>query len=326
MQYRFVTTDVFTDRMFGGNQLAVFPDARGLDPARMLQIAREFNFAETVFALPPEHPANTRRLRIFTPASELPFAGHPTIGAALMLATIGAVPLTGDETRIRFEEGVGVVPVMIRSRDGVPAFAELTAAKVPEMGPPPPSREVLADVLSLAPGDLLDGDWSPRGASCGLPFLFVPVRDRQVLARARVRIDRWEAGLKGTWAPELFVFSRDPERPGSQIRARMFAPGLSVSEDPATGSACAALAGYLTPREDRREGTLRWVVEQGFEMGRPSILRVEADVTAGRVTAVRVGGEAVMVTEGTMRVPEQEATPSSAASAGGPAFETAGRA
>lgn len=298
----FVTADVFTDTRFGGNQLAVIPDARGISDELMLAITREFNYSETTFVLPPSDPRHTRRVRIFTPGREIPFAGHPTVGTAHVLAAIGEIMLMSAETRIVFEEGVGPVPVTIRTRDGEPVFAQLQAARLPEIGPPPPDRAELAAVLSLRPDDLLDGNTSPQAVSCGLPFLFVPVRDREVLKRARINIDRWEKTLASYWAPDVFVFSRDPERPGSSVRARMFGPGVAVMEDPATGGACVALAGYLGARDAVRDGTLAWVVEQGFEMGRPSILHAECEKKDGAITAVRVGGETVMVSRGTMEL------------------------
>jgi trans-2,3-dihydro-3-hydroxyanthranilate isomerase len=303
MRYRFLTADVFADRSFGGNQLSVLPDGRGLDDAVMLAVAREFNYSETVFVLPPTDPAHTRRLRIFTPGGELPFAGHPTVGTAHVLAAIGEIPLRGNETRIVFEEGVGPVPVLIRSESGVPTYAQLSVAKLPEVGPPPPPAAQLAELLSLRPGDLLAGDFAPEAVSCGMPFLFVPLRDRDAVRRARVRTDRWEAMLANAWASMIMVFAQDAERAGSDLRARMFAPGISVPEDPATGSAAAALGGYLAARVPRADGTLRWVIEQGFEMGRPSILEVEVDKAGGAITAVRVGGRSVMVSEGTMAIP-----------------------
>ena len=299
MKFRFVTADVFTDQPFGGNQLAVLPDARGLTDAQMLSITREFNFSETVFVFPPEQ-GHTKRLRIYTPAGEIPFAGHPTVGTAHALAAMGEIPLTGDETRIVFEEGVGPIPVLIRARDGRPVFAQLSVAKLPEIGPPVPSREVLADILSLEAKDLVGAQWAPQAVSCGLPFLFVPLRDRDAVRRARIRLEPWERTLGNAWARDIFLFSRDPEREGSDIRARMYGPGVAVPEDPATGSACAALGGYLAMRDARIEGTLRWVVEQGFEMGRPSILEIEVDKRNGAMTAVRVGGASVMISEGTI--------------------------
>ena len=303
MRYRFLTSDVFTDRVFGGNPLAVFPDGRGLSTEQMQRVAGELNLSETVFVLPPEDPGNTRRLRIFTPGTELPFAGHPTVGTAIVLASIGEVPMQGAETRIVFEEGVGPVPVLIRAEGGVPVFAQLSAAKLPETGPPPPFGEELAELLSIQPEDVLQGEEAPENVSAGVPFLFIPVRDRSVLARCRVRLDRWDALLAGPESPELYVFARDPELPGSDFRARMFAPGLGIPEDPATGGAVAAFGGYVGVRSPERDGTLRFTIEQGFEMGRPSLLHLEVDKRDGKVTAVRVGGGAVLVSEGAMEIP-----------------------
>jgi trans-2,3-dihydro-3-hydroxyanthranilate isomerase len=301
-RFRYLTVDVFTDVAFGGNQLAVFPDARGIPDPRLQDIAREFNFSETTFVYPPADPAHTRRVRIFTPGGELPFAGHPTVGTAHVLAATGAIPLAGGETRIVLEELVGPVPVTIRAEGGQPTFCQLTAAKLPEEGPPAPSIADLADVVGLAPEDLVGGDWAPHGFSCGVPFLFVPLRDRDAVARAKVRADAYARVLAGSWAPEVLVFARDGERAGSDLHGRMFAPLFGIAEDPATGSAAAALAGYLTRRSPHRDGTLRWRLEQGFEMGRPSILDIEADVASGAVTAVRVGGASVLVCEGEMEV------------------------
>src|SRR5437764_813283 len=179
MHAHYLTADVFTGRKFGGNQLAVFPDAREIAPELMPQIAREFNYSETTFVLPPDDPSHTAKVRIFTPGGELQFAGHPTIGTAHVLATIGAIALTGDETRIVLEEGVGPVPVTIRSRNGVPEFAQLSVAKLPEVGPPAPRAETLAEMLSLTKRDLVGGDMVPESVSCGTPFLFVPLTDRR---------------------------------------------------------------------------------------------------------------------------------------------------
>ena len=303
MPVRFVTADVFTDRTFGGNQLAVFPDAKAIPPKLMQHIAREFNFSETTFVLPPDDPAHTARVRIFTPGGELPFAGHPTVGTAHVLAATGAIRLTGDSTKIVFEEGVGPVPVTIRAKDGKPVFAELTAAKRPEVGPPPPSSHQLAQMLSLDPRAVRSGAFTPQSVSCGVPFLFVPLVDREAVAAARLKLDLWEELLAGYVTSKIFVFAEGGERPGSSLHGRMFAPGIGVPEDPATGSAVVGLAGYLGARDPLRDGTLRWVVEQGFEMGRPSILEAEADKKDGEVIATRVGGCTVIVTSGEMTLP-----------------------
>jgi len=302
MRARYVTVDVFTDRRFAGNQLAVFPDARGVPEDAMPAIAREFNLSETVFVLPPDDPAHLRRLRIFTPGRELPFAGHPTVGTAWVLAKLGLIPLTGPKTSAVLEEGVGPVPVAIMAEAGVPVTTQLTTARLPEAGPAAPPAAELAAVLSLDAADLAGPPDGPEGWSCGVPFLFVPVRDRGAVARARVDKAAWERVLQGWWSGEIFVFAPDPERPGSDLRARMFAPGLGVAEDPATGSAVSALAGYVSKRGARPDGTARWVIEQGFEMGRPSLLELEVDLRAGRPTEVRVGGSTVWVGEGEMEI------------------------
>jgi trans-2,3-dihydro-3-hydroxyanthranilate isomerase len=298
MRVPYFTADVFTDQAFGGNQLAVFPDARAIDPSLMLPIAREFNFSETTFVLPPDDPAHTARVRIFTPGRELPFAGHPTIGTAHVLATTGAVKLTGDSTRIVFEEIAGPVPVTIRARNGTVEFCQLTAARAPESNSEMPTREQLAAALSLPVDALKSGSWSPEIVSCGTPFLFVPVKDRAAVGVARAKPDVWDEIFAGRATSEVFLFATEGERPGSDIHARMFAPGIGITEDPATGSAAVGLAGYLAARDPRPSGTLRWVIEQGFEMGRPSILEAEADKADGRVVSTRVGGATVMMTRG----------------------------
>lgn len=298
--YRFYTADVFTDTMFGGNQLAVFTDARGIDPATMQRIAREMNLSETVFVLPAETADGTRRVRIFTPDRELPFAGHPTVGTAFILASIGDVPRAGDRTRIVLEEGVGPVEVMIQFRGEAPEFCQLAVAKMPEELPLPGASADFATILSLDPAEIGEGDRRPRCFSCGVPYLFVTVPDLGALARARPRLDLWQQQLAGYPAAEIYVITE--RAAAGSLCARMFAPSFGISEDPATGSAAAALAGYLCP-DDVADALLRWTVRQGVDMGRASTLEVEADVRNGAIAAVRVGGSSVMVSEGVMTLP-----------------------
>ena len=301
MTYSYHTADVFTDVPFGGNQLAVLPDAAGLTDEQMLAITREFNLSETVFVFPPDDPKNTRRLRIYTPSGELPFAGHPTVGTAYVLAQTGEITLTGEETRIIFEEGVGPVPVLIRAGAGKPVFTQLSAAKIPERRPASIDAAGLAEVLSLDPSDIRsDEPFVPEAVSVGLPFLFVPLRTIDALGRARVREDVWERSLKKSWAPDIYLFV---ETGDGVVRSRMFGPKVGVSEDPATGSAAAGFGGYLAARSSKRDGTLKTLIHQGVEMGRPSRLEVETDVVDGEVKAVRVGGASVLVSSGTLHVP-----------------------
>ncbi len=306
MPYQFHTADVFTSRARGGNPLAVIPDARGLSDAQMLAITREFNYSESVFVFPADSAANTRRLRIFTPGGELPFAGHPTVGCAFVLAAIGAIPMTGGETRVVFEEGAGPVPVTIRAKDGKPVFSQLTAPQMPEIQAPPPRPEVLCEILGLEPSAILADDMiEPEAVSCGGPFLFIPLVKPEMLSWVKVDPIKWEEILGEYWAREMFVFSTDAWTgifEGGHIKARMFAPALGIGEDPATGAACAALAGFLALRAETRDGTLRWTVDQGVEMGRPSRLDLEVDLKRGQLVAIRVGGESVLVSSGTLHI------------------------
>ena len=304
MRYDFHTADVFTETPFGGNQLAVFPRAEGLGRTRMQQVARELNLSETVFVFPPRDASHTRRLRIFTPQIEVPFAGHPTVGTALVLAAAGAVDLTGEHTRLVFEEGVGPIEVRVRAEHGSPRDAQFSTAMLPEFGPPPPPPGALAGMLSLAESDLLLETRPPVAVSCGLPFLFVPVRDLGAVRQAKLKLQVWEELLASYWAPHVHVFAHEAELADCDLHARMFAPAAGIAEDPATGSAAAALAGLLAARSPEVDGTLRWVVEQGLEIERPSIIEIEADKAGGEVVAVRVGGSAVMMSEGSMEIPE----------------------
>jgi trans-2,3-dihydro-3-hydroxyanthranilate isomerase len=304
MRHRYLTADVFTERAFGGNAVAVFPDARSIPESQMQRVAREFNLSETVFVLPPEDPANTRALRIFTPAAEVPFAGHPTVGTAFVLAAIGDVALAGETTEIVFEEGVGPVPVAIRAAGGEPVFSQLSAAQLPEPGPAPPAAADIAAAISLNASDLLGGGHAPEGWSCGLAFLFVALKDRDAVGRMKIDPAAWDKAIADYPAVGVFAFAFDPELDGSDLHARMFAPAYGVAEDPATGSAAAALAGYLGARDDTADGTLSFVIEQGFEMGRPSLVEMELDKKAGAIAAVRVGGASVLVSEGEMEIPE----------------------
>ena len=292
MRRQFYTLDVFTEVALAGNPLAVVLDSEGLDDSRMQAIAREFNLAETVFVKEPRNPVNTARLRIFTPARELPFAGHPTIGTAIVLAATGYINsgLDGD-LDIVLEEAIGPIRVAVRMENNVPVFAQLTVYMMPEVGPPPPDRATVAAMLSLTSDDIVAGADAIQTVSSGVPYLFVPVVDRAAVGRARP-----VGNLDGH---DVFVFSRQ----GENVHARMFAPEFGIIEDPATGSAVAALGGYLADRDTSgTNGTLRWVVDQGVEMGRPSRLELEVDRVEGRVTAVRVGGSAVLISEGWMRV------------------------
>ncbi len=307
---RYVTCDVFTPVPFAGNPLAVVFGAEGLPTATLQAITREFNYAETTFVFAAEHPAHARRVRIFTPELEVPFAGHPTIGTAHVLVATGEVPAASDTMTVVLEEGVGPVPVTVRLVGGVPVHGQLTTAQAPEERTEVDDLAALASTLSLDPAEFLGGAHAPTGVSCGLPFLLVPLRSTAAVTRARLDPGAWQRVLRDRWAawPMVFAMAHDDdpgELPahvrGTDIRARVFVPGSTVPEDPATGSANAALAAYLAARTPRT-GTLRWSVAQGVEMGRPSRLELEAERTDAGVGAVRVGGASVIMAEGTLRL------------------------
>ncbi|MGI8508737.1 MAG: PhzF family phenazine biosynthesis protein [Gemmatimonadaceae bacterium] len=302
-RYKYYTLDVFTDRAFGGNPLAVLPDARGLSTEQMQRITAEFNLSETVFVLPPDDPTHARKLRIFTPGRELPFAGHPTVGTAFLLAALGMIDVAEGEAHIVLEEGVGPVAVTLSVEGGVPMFATLTTAQAPELRRDVPRVADVAEMLTLDISDIGAPGFTIAAVSCGIPFLLVPLRSRQCVSRAKLRREAWENVLSSAWAREIFLFDGSAIERRTPIRARMFAPSLGIGEDPATGSAAAALAAYLAMRNDSANARLDWVVEQGVEMGRPSVLRLSADIDHGAVSAVRVGGQSVLVSEGMMTVP-----------------------
>ncbi|HUR95169.1 MAG TPA: PhzF family phenazine biosynthesis protein [Gemmatimonadales bacterium] len=298
VRYRYFTCDVFTETRFGGNPLAVLPEAAGLSDRRMQQIAREFNFSESTFVLPAE-AGHTRRVRIFTPTMEVPFAGHPNVGTAFVLATSGALgPFDGPLT-VTFEEGAGLVPVTIaRHPDGV-IRCEVAAPESLTLGSPV-SVEALARAVSLVPEDMVTSTHEPRTASVGLPFLVAELRDRAALERARPVTERFEGLAAAGVTPDVHLYVRSDD--DFDLRARMFAPLDGVPEDPATGSANAALGALLAAHAPEASGSFRWRVAQGVEMGRPSVLEVRADKRDGTVVATRVSGASILVSEGFIEV------------------------
>jgi len=302
----FHTLDVFTDQPFGGNPLGVFPDAAHLPTELMQKIARQMNLSETVFLGPPETRDGTARVRIFTPAVEVPFAGHPTVGSAIFLAGAGAGRRDGSEERatLVLEENVGPVPVEVRLEGGEPVFAQFTTAMLPEHRPCGLAAADLAAMLGLGPGEIGFDGLASEMVSCGLPYLVVPVRTLDAVRRIAFDVALWRRTVADGWAHHVYAVCPEAEGAGVDYRVRMFAPGSGVPEDPATGSAAAALGGYLSEADGREAGRLSWTLEQGIECGRPSLLYVEADRAGGATTAVRVGGGAVAVSEGVMTIPD----------------------
>jgi trans-2,3-dihydro-3-hydroxyanthranilate isomerase len=296
-RYRYFLCDVFTDTRFGGNQLAVLPEAGGLSDRQMQQIAREFNFSESTFVFPPE-AGHTRKVRIFTPTTEVPFAGHPNVGTAFVLATAGEFGPIGDSITVTFEEKAGLVPISIRKRDGR-IWCELSAPQRLSLGKSF-SAETLAAAVSLAPGDLVTQTHPPQVASVGLPFLMAEVKDRAALERARTNMPGVEAIAAQGVMPDIHLYTRSGDE--FDVRARMFAPLDGVPEDPATGSANCALAAMLAHYKPERDGSFRWRIAQGVEMGRPSVLEARTEKRNGEVTGTWIGGASVLVSEGFIEV------------------------
>jgi trans-2,3-dihydro-3-hydroxyanthranilate isomerase len=304
MKYQYYICDVFTETRFGGNQLAVLPKAEGLTPDQMQQIAREFNFSESTFVFPAS-AGHTRRVRIFTPASEIPFAGHPNVGTAFVLASVGELGEIKSPHTVVFEEDAGLVSVTIHAAEGRIASCELAAPQPLSFGKTV-EPDVVASAVSVKRDDIVTDTHAPQICSVGLPFVFTELRDRAALERARINMSGFETLRDLGVNPQLYFYVRanesEQDRHGFDIRARMFAPLSGVSEDPATGSANCALGGLLAHHEQVTSGMLSWRIAQGVEMGRPSTLVARAEKKEGEVTGTWIGGAAVLVSEGTIEV------------------------
>ena len=299
MRYRYYICDVFTDIRFGGNQLAVLPSAEGLLDGQMQQISREFNFSETTFVLPAE-AGHDRRVRIFTPTRELPFAGHPNIGTAFVLATAGVFGVSDTPLTVTFEEKAGLVPIAIHKRHGGRIWCELAAPQRLSLGKTISAQSV-ASAVSLTTDDIITTCHVPQVASVGLPFLLAELRDYSALKRARPNMHGFEGLVaEGVEPPDVHLYTRASD--GFDIRARMFSPMDGIPEDPATGSANCALVGLLSYYNNVADGTFNWRIAQGVEMGRPSVLEARTEKKDGVVVNVWIGGDCVLVSEGLIEV------------------------
>ncbi len=299
--HRYAILDVFTDVPLSGNPLAVLTDAAGLDGAQMQAIAAEFNLSETVFVLPAENPVHTAAVRIFTPRSEIPFAGHPTVGTSILLGLDRLKAGAGlAESVVILEEKIGPVRcgVSVSGRGGHAVF---DVPKLPEPLLPARDREAIAAALGLLPQEIGFENHEASVFSCGLPFTFVPVRDLEAIGKAAPQVDKWGAAFSGE-APSVLLYTRSTVGVGRQFHARMFAPTFGIMEDPATGSAVAAFGGVIKRFDAHPAGSHRFIVEQGFEMGRPSLVTLEVDIEGGAIAAERIGGHAVVVAEGTLHL------------------------
>lgn len=294
MKYRYLVCDVFTDTRFNGNQLAVLPDAAGLSETQMQQIAREFNFSETAFVFPAEQ-GQTRKVRIFTPTTEVPFAGHPNIGTAFVLTETGELGSDIVPESICFEEKAGLVPINISQKPSGQRQFEL---KAPESLTARPFKgvSIIGDALSLNMDQIIEQNHPPSAASVGLPFLIVELLNTSALADIQINPESFNNLLAEGSPPYILVYTQNTSN--ADLQARMFAPLDGITEDPATGSANCALAALLAQYSDLTSGDFCWEVLQGLEMGRPSRLKIRAQKENGSVIGSWVAGTCVMVAEG----------------------------
>ncbi len=292
---RFFTLDVFTSRPFAGNPLAVVLESEGLDTATMQAVAREFNLSETVFVLPASRPSCRARARIFTPRAELPFAGHPTIGTAVLLARLDG---QAGPRELVLEEGVGPVACTAEPLEGARGRASFALAREPEQVGEAEDPAALAAALGLTLDDIGCDGFLPGHWSAGVPFVFVPVHGLEAVERSRPDPKLWDDTFGPDDPSAAYVFCRATVEPGHAFHARMFAPGLGVAEDPATGSAAAAFAGVIARHGGLPDGDHRLAIEQGYEMGRPSVIELALTLQGGKLAGASVGGEAVVVSEG----------------------------
>jgi trans-2,3-dihydro-3-hydroxyanthranilate isomerase len=297
MRLSFHTLDVFTSTRLAGNPLAVVCDADGLDEEVMQRLAREFNLSETVFIQTPENPSHSARLRIFTPQRELPFAGHPTIGAAALLAWLRHGDAREHEAIVTLEEEVGLVRAGVVIVPGRPLRAEFDVPRLPVELDPPGPNEPLAAALGLIPADIGFDNHRPTAFSAGVAYIFVPVRDLAALSQALPAQTLWREGALAEIGA-AYLYCRETRHRDHDFAARMFAPVMGIAEDPASGSAAAAFAGVAARFEALAGPRHTFTIEQGDDMGRPSLIAVEVELDAGRPERVRIGGDCVIVARG----------------------------
>jgi trans-2,3-dihydro-3-hydroxyanthranilate isomerase len=303
LAYRYAILDVFTDRPFAGNALAVLPEAAGLDDTAMQAIAAEFNLSETVFVFPPANPLHSAAVRIFTPRMELPFAGHPTVGTAVFLVSerMKDKGPGRHEAVVVLEEKVGPVRCGVFVTGGRSGHAMFDLPRKPESVSASLDREAIAAALGLTPSEIGFENHKPSAFSAGSPYVFVPVRDLDAMARATPRGEAFTATLGGV-SHAMYLYCRETRVASRQFHARCFAPDSGIPEDPATGGAAAAFVGVIHRFDEPTAGSHHYAIEQGIEMGRPGLIQVEIDIAAGAIAAARVGGDAVIVAEGSLDV------------------------
>jgi len=305
MKYNYYIADVFTKQIFSGAQIAVFPNAEGLSKQQMQLVARELNLSETVFVFHPDKQNTNRVMRIFSPQSEIDFAGHPIIATAFVLASCGDIRLNDAITPMVFEQNTGPVNVNISAEDGKPSFVQFTRKVSSIIDRFTPSDEELASFLSLQPSEFDHKKYSARLVSCGVPYLIVPVWRYESVRTAKFNYAAWSQSIAPqTAAQEILLFSPKTPFTDADFNARLLGPRIGIHDDPPVGSAMPAFASYLCSFEFMQKGTYTFTVDRGEQSNRRSVLNLEMDHKGESMLTIRVGGAAVMVVEGVMDIPD----------------------
>ena len=301
MSYQYFITDVFTRKVFNGAQIAVFPNAEGLSDEQMASVAKELNLSETVFVTHPQESSNHRRMRIFSPLGEIDYAGHPIIATAYVLGHCGDLELSEAITQVTLEQNTGPIEVNISAKDGAPSFVQFNSMVSSVVDRFVPPDEELAAALSINISELDHKKYSPRLVSCGVPYLIVPVWDYNSVRKARFDFAAWnESTAPQTAAQEILLFSPKTPMTDSDFNLRLLGPKIGPHDDPPVGSAIPAFASYLCSFTITAEGTHTFAVDRGDASNRRSVLNIEMDNKGGGQLPLRVGGEAVIFSEGSV--------------------------
>jgi trans-2,3-dihydro-3-hydroxyanthranilate isomerase len=304
LEYTFYTADVFTNRSFQGAQIAVFPEAKGLNTHAMQQLANELNLSETVFVFNSDGEADGRTMRTFSPLGEIDFAGHPIIATAFVLARTGDVVLDAPSTMIRLKQNTGPVAINIIARDGQPELVQFSLRPEPVIDRFVPREIEIAEFLNIPVGSIDNKKYQPMMVSCGFPYLVVPLTSYRAVRDARFDLSIWgQTTAPATSAQEILLFSNQTANSAAKFHARLVGPRIGVGEDPPIGSSIPAFTSYLCAQSNARRGSYRFAVDRGTEETRLSLLHIEIDNKGGNQLTVRVGGQAVMVSKGTINAP-----------------------
>ena len=305
MQYKYYIADVFTDKPFDGAQIAVFPNADDLDQTQMQLLARELNLSETAFVFSPENGSSTRRMRIFTPLSEIDFAGHPIIAVGQVLASIGDIKLEEKYTSLKLEQNIGMIDVNITHKDGKPELIQFSLETKPVVDRFVPKEEQIAEVLSLIEEDIDNKKFNPLLVYSDQSYLIVPVKSYSAVRAAKFNFTAWSQSMApACMANEILLFSTQTDISQSNFHARLLGPDIGIHEDPPIASAMSAFTGYLCAHDHIKQGTHTFVIDRGSLYKRKSVLNIEMDNKQEGTLTIRVGGPAVITGEGTLLVPD----------------------